>query len=300
VTDHDLDGRDEVLLESDCTNVYVAPARGGTIFELDARIADWNLLATMSRHEEAYHDGLAGDCDTLIEDKVRNIHDGLVVKERGLEKLVGVDAPPAVSAIDRFYAPGVGRSDAEAGHGEVGDLAWAECEFELSRKDGAVGVWLGRTGAVSGEVGRCPVTLEKSIWLMPRGNVRVEYDVRPAGELDAVFATEWNLSFLTPDKEWVTLSADGGDGAGLRKRRSLDSVEALSIEDRLRGRRVDVRFEGPAGVWSWPLDTASHSEGGLEKVFQGVTLVARWPVRAGSGERLSFALELGCSPLDGA
>ena len=25
------------------------------------------------------------------------------------------------------------------------------------------------------------------------------------GDLDAVFATEWNLSFLTPDKEWVTL-----------------------------------------------------------------------------------------------
>jgi alpha-amylase len=97
----------------------------------------------------------------------------------------------------------------------------------------------------------------------------------------------------------VTLSAVGGEGAGLRRRQSLDAVETLSIEDRLRGRRVDVRFEGPAGVWTWPLDTASHSEGGLEKVFQGLTLVAHWPTTAGKGERLSFALELGSSSLDG-
>jgi alpha-amylase len=130
--------------------------------------------------------------------------------------------------------------------------------------------------------------------------VRVEYDLLPDGALDSIFATEWNLSFLTPDKEWVTLSADGEDGAGLRRRRSLSSVGALSIEDRLRGRRVDIRFEGPAGVWTWPLDTASHSEGGLERVFQGLTLVAHWPTRASAGERRRFALELGCSGLDGA
>ena len=298
VHDHDLDGRDEVLLESHRTNVYVAPSRGGTIFELDARQADWNVLATMARHDEAYHDGLTPDCDTACEGDVRNIHDGLVVKEKGLERLVGVDAPPAVSAIDHFYAPGVKRGDVEGGAAELGDFAWADYEFELSRSEGAVGVWMGRTGRVTTGEGDCSVTLEKRVWVEPSGVVRLEIDLVPDGELDAVFASEWNLSFLTPDRDWVTLSPDGCVAGGLRLRRALEGVKRLSIEDRLRGQRLDVAFSSAAGVWTWPLDTASHSEGGLERVFQGLTLVAHWPAKASRGERLSFRMELGSSPLD--
>ena len=66
VVDHDLDGRDEVLLESHRANVYVAPARGGTIFELDVRPADWNALATMSRYDEAYHDQIPDACEPRV------------------------------------------------------------------------------------------------------------------------------------------------------------------------------------------------------------------------------------------
>ncbi|MFH1689613.1 MAG: alpha-amylase/4-alpha-glucanotransferase domain-containing protein [Candidatus Eisenbacteria bacterium] len=290
IMDHDLDGRDEVLLESHHANVYVAPSRGGTIFELDVRSADWNALATMSRYDEAYHDDIPDTCSIECE-KVRNIHDVPVAKEDGLTYLAGADSHPRVAAIDHFFARGARRSDIESGVGELGDFAWSSYEFELVRREDSVGVEMKRFGAVQSAGAACPVTLEKRVWLTGSGTVRVEYDLVPDGELDVLFAPEWNLSFLTPDREWVSFHVDGQEGSGLRQKKNLDGVTAMTVDDRLRGQRVSVSCEPAAGVWTWPLDTASHSEGGLERVFQGIALVTRWPVRAGRGERLSFGVE---------
>ena len=62
--------------------------RGGSIIELDIRRAAWNVVGTMAPYEEAYHRQIeeseaSGDGD----DATRSIHDGLVLKERGLERL---------------------------------------------------------------------------------------------------------------------------------------------------------------------------------------------------------------------
>jgi alpha-amylase len=296
VVDHDLDGRDEVLLETRHANVYVAPWRGGTIFELDVRPADWNALATMSRYDEAYHDGIGNSCAADCEE-VRNIHGVPKVKEEGLERLTGSDSHPGVAAIDHFFGRDARRQEVESGAGELGDFADGSYEFELVRRDGSVGVDMKRAGAVKCRRGVCPVTVEKRVRLTGSGTVRVEYDIVPDGQLDALFSPEWNMSFLTPDKEWVSLHVDGEDGSGLGRRMSLDGVDALTIEDRLRGERVSVSCTPPAGIWTWPLETASHSEAGLERVFQGITMLTHWPVRAGRGERVSFGVEFAFSRL---
>ena len=297
VTDYNIDGRDEVLLESQSTNVYVAPSRGGAIFELDVRRADWNVLATMSRHSEAYHDEIPADGDAEYGEGVQNIHDGLNVKEEGLAGLACSDSHPAVAAIDRFFAPDVKRAAVEAGGAELGDSAWGSYEFELGRRNGSIGVEMNKTAVVTTGGRECPVTIEKRVWLTDGGKVRVEYDLTPDGDLDVLFAPEWNLSFLTPEKEWVSFHVGDAEGDGLRKKRTLWDVGAMRVDDRLRGERLSISCEPAAGVWTWPLETASRSEGGLERVFQGLTLVTHWRVRGGRGARVSFAVEFAFSPL---
>ena len=297
VTDHDMDGRDEVLLESHSVNVYVAPSRGGTIFELDVRRANWNVLATMSCHDEAYHDEIRADGDREYAEGVRNIHDGLRAKEKGLARLTCSDSHPGVAAIDHFFAPDVKRAEVEAGGAELGDSAWGGYQFELGRRNGSIGVEMSRTGVVTSGEGVCPVLIEKRVWLTGEGRVRVEYDLTPDGDLDVLFAPEWNMSFLTPAKEWVSFHAGDANGGGLRKKRTLDAVDTMRVDDRLRGERLVVSCEPAVGVWTWPLDTVSRSEGGLERVFQGLTLITHWPVRAERGERTSFAVEFAFSPL---
>ena len=53
--DYNFDGRQEVRLASNRLIALVAPAHGGQLYELDVRAICHNLLATLTRREEAYH-----------------------------------------------------------------------------------------------------------------------------------------------------------------------------------------------------------------------------------------------------
>src|SRR6056297_2340270 len=53
--DLNLDGQPEILLTNGKLNCYVAPGAGGHMYELDVRTICHNLLATLTRREEAYH-----------------------------------------------------------------------------------------------------------------------------------------------------------------------------------------------------------------------------------------------------
>jgi alpha-amylase len=48
--------------------------------------------------------------------------------------------------------------------------------------------------------------------------------------------------------------------------------------------RTEFSFNRPAMLWRMPLLTVSQSEEGLESVYQGSTLIARWPLCLEPGE----------------
>ncbi len=54
--DFTRNSKSDVLIESDLLNVYIDPSNGGTIFELDFKPKSYNLLNTLTRWPEAYHD----------------------------------------------------------------------------------------------------------------------------------------------------------------------------------------------------------------------------------------------------
>src|SRR5262249_29876156 len=58
MADLNLDGRPEVSLCNSKLAAYFQPAKGGCLYELDLRPIQHNLLATLSRRPELYHDAL--------------------------------------------------------------------------------------------------------------------------------------------------------------------------------------------------------------------------------------------------
>jgi len=54
--DFNKDSKMDAIIESDLLNVYINPSDGGTIFELDFKPKSYNLLNTLTRWPEAYHD----------------------------------------------------------------------------------------------------------------------------------------------------------------------------------------------------------------------------------------------------
>ena len=69
--DFNKDSRMDAIIESDLLNVYVNPSDGGTIFELDYKPKSYNLLNTLTRWPEAYHDNEDIDKEEIMVDRYK-------------------------------------------------------------------------------------------------------------------------------------------------------------------------------------------------------------------------------------
>ncbi|HDZ19155.1 MAG TPA: DUF1925 domain-containing protein [archaeon] len=69
--DFTKDSKTEYIIESDLLNIYIDPNDGGTIFELDYKPKSYNLLNTMTRWPEAYHESKHIDSREVLVDRYR-------------------------------------------------------------------------------------------------------------------------------------------------------------------------------------------------------------------------------------
>ena len=69
--DFNKDSRMDIIIESDLMNVYINPSDGGTIFEIDYKPKSYNLLNTLTRWPEAYHDDEDIDKNKIIVDRFK-------------------------------------------------------------------------------------------------------------------------------------------------------------------------------------------------------------------------------------
>ena len=72
--DFNKDSRMDIIVESDLLNVYINPSDGGTIFEIDYKPKAYNILNTLTRWPEAYHDNEDidnSDRDTIMVDRFK-------------------------------------------------------------------------------------------------------------------------------------------------------------------------------------------------------------------------------------
>lgn len=298
VIDHDLDGYDEVLMESSSINAYVAPARGGSIFEIDLRGAAWNAVATMARHSEAYHARLEEASEGHDHDGTVSIHDAVVAKEEGLADLAVRDEVPRVAAVDHFFPEAC----------TLGDMLRPDSSDLLSPRDRHWSFDARRDGDTAIVTMDAQVTLpsgedavECAIHKTVRNDGRrltVDYRIVPKTSSGFVFSSEWNIALLTGIAEYTTLRTDAGELVSAEAAHSLEGVRELAVEDRLRNARVTLRFDPATEVRVQPLQTASQSEGGFERVYQGLSFFPLWSFEPETDLVSSVTLEW--EPLEGS
>ncbi len=293
VIDHDLDGNQEVLLESKDINAYIHPSRGGMLFELDLRRAEWNALATMSRYEEVYHNALENSSLGGNNAETVSIHDAMVAKDAGLSELIHPDTYPRVGAIDHILPVGVGLNEMRDPAGsDLVPLGGERYEFEVMRYEGGAGVGLAVRADVPSESGAVPIELTKTVSLDIAGRLRVSWSLKAESTLDAVFASEWTLALLTGHPDYAELVCDGDCMIRADSSHQLESCRHLAVRDRIRREVIRMDFGVEAGVWIHPLETASQSESGFERVYQGITILPHWRISLAAGETATFEMTL--------
>lgn len=289
--DFNFDARQEVQLANDRLVALVAPAAGGMIYELDVRSIAHNLLATMARRPEAYHRKVLAGANAAGE-HVASIHDRVVFKQADLDQRLVYDVYPRKSLLDHFYDDDVALEDVAACRAEErGDFAGGVYEARLRRSPDRAQVQLSRAGNAWG----LPLEITKSITLSAGSStLEVSYELSqlPA-DRPLHFGIEWNFAGLpagADDRYFFDLSQRRLGQLGTRL--DLDAAQGLGLADEWLGIALGITFSRPSGVWTFPVETVSQSEGGFELVHQSVVVEPHWLVTPDADGRWSVTIQL--------
>jgi alpha-amylase/alpha-mannosidase (GH57 family) len=288
--DFDFDARREVELSSDRFSVFLSPARGGMIYELDVRAIRHNLLATMNRRREAYHEQI---CDASSAGKgIASITSQVIFKQEGLDRHLVYDSYPRKSLLEHFWDDGTTVEDAAAGRAvERGDFLQGVYEAKIRRSEGRIQVQMSRDGTAFGQALRVTkgVTLEAG-----SDQIEIAYLLEglPQGR-DIPFAVELNFAGLPAGADDRYFHDAGHRRLGqLGSRLDLDPSSDLSLTDEWLGVDVGISLSKPASLWTFPIQTVSGSEGGFELVHQSVAVLPRWKVRGDHQGRWTVTIVL--------
>ena len=298
--DSDFDGRTEVRLTSGIFDAWIAPARGGILYELDLRDQRHNLLATLDRRPEAYHaQVLAGP------GAARSVVDASQVakfKQVGLEQMVRYDTFRRKSLVDHFYdvdVPAAAVMDGTAM--ERGDFAAGAYEASVRRNPGRIQVVLSRTGNAWG----IPFTLSKAITLEAESRtLEIAYklsDLPP--DFRQHLAVEFGFAGMPAQAVGRFFFDDLHHNLGeLGSRLDLPFVQSIGLMDDWLG--IDARLSvgaatngSRAGVWTFPIQSVSQSEGGFELVHQSAVVMPHWLVTPDANGVWMVSLRLTIAPV---
>src|SRR4051794_6320647 len=279
--DFNLDARQEVRIENDRLIAFVRPAAGGHVYELDVRNALTNVLATLERRPESYHDLIAAVTGGADQDYhgPASVQNKVVFKQEGLDRLLIYDRTPRKALVDHFYPADVTLDDLAACRDvERGDFVGGAYLSKMQRGPNRVVLAMERPGRADGHA----VRIQKSIAVeagSPALDVHYVLEGLPPG-VPLHFAVEINLAAMAghaPDRYYSDVA--GARLGMLDARLDLPTADGVSLTDEWLDLSVGLRWSTPAGLWCFPIESVSQSEAGFEGVYQGSAVIPHWTAR---------------------
>lgn len=281
-------GRVEIRLRSRDLSVTLRPHDGGSLTELAFGPRALDAADVLTRRREAYHaripSAATGRADQSGE--ARSIHDRVAAKEAGLDRLLEYDALRRASLREGVLPPGAALEALDPWAGALAALGGVEMRHAVREEGGALAVAFTVDG-----LGGTPLAVEKTVRLASEGaRLSVAYRLtwRGVGPLDARWAVQCNLTLTAGEAmgRYFRLPGQpslGGHGARAGERELVMVDEWIGVE-------LALAAADPADcVWA-PVETVSLSEAGLERIYQGTSIVWCWPLRLAPGETRERAL----------
>jgi alpha-amylase len=289
--DYDKDLFPEIRLANDQLIAYLAPTKGGMLYELDLRDAEHTLLSTIQRRPEEYHSKVRQGASEQA-DSAASIHDRVVLKQADLHTRLTYDASPRKSLIDHFFDEHVTVEDVRDSRAdERGDFSCAMYDAKLKRASGKIQTQLRRRGSVNG----IPLTITKGVTLFSGSRaLELTYvlDEIPEGQ-SFHFAIEFNFAGMPGGAEDRFFYDPKGRSLGhLGTTLNLPQCDYLGLIDEWLGVNVQWTSNRPSGLWCFPVETVSQSEGGFELVHQSVCVMPHWTVTGDRAGRWGVAMDL--------
>jgi alpha-amylase len=291
-SDFNLDTRPEACLRNRLLAAYFIPHRGGSMYELDLMTIRHNLLATLSRRPETYHETILQVAGAPAPTTVSQVGDQPRFKQQGLDRLLHYDPYPRKSLIDHFYPAETKLDDLVALRAqELGDFVTGGFQHELRKNGRAVQLQMRREG----RVGDAEVRVAKHITLATESDtLTIRYQLeRLPRDRRLIFAVEFNFAGLAANEENRYFYLDGRTKAGqLQTLLDVPANSLVGLVDDWLGLDASLAFSRPAAIWALPIQTVSQSEGGFEMVHQSNAVLPHWTVEADAEGRWEVGITL--------
>jgi alpha-amylase len=267
--DFNMDSRSEYLIESDDLNVYINPSDGGTIFELDFKPKSYNLLNTLTRWPEAYHESEKLESKEVLLDRfrrslfrIRILHDDVTLKQLH---------------ADDYY--------------EFGDFVNNNFRVTSSEKEGKIAVIeMERMGTIkdTNSNEKYPLRITKDINVEDneiKAKLRISFNEIPKKkEILKNILKELNLGIDIPfffngdpnEFEW------GGFQDQLKednKAELLTSFQYTGTNFNAYDQSYDLKFEvkilnrdNSAKIYKFPIIAYAYTEDGYKELYQGINI----------------------------
>jgi len=294
--DLDADGRDEVIIRSGPSTLFLSPHYGGAAFELDSSVLGVNAMNVLTRWPEAYHHRVGDAGDGTGEKGAKSIHDTLKSKEKDIGRFLVVDPERRGSLVERLIAP----DDTLTGFSR-GEPRWplttTPVETLLTEK-GAI--FTRNLPLPSGHA--LPVT--KAVLPLGDGVFRAAFilgdNCKRAYLLEGWhFGLEFNILLPGCDGPRSSLEIVREDGptgkTGLKKAVTMEGIRSLTLSDGHAGLEFRLETDREARLLSYPVYTVTLSEAGLERCFQGTCLLVSFPIileQGSEGREFNLRFEL--------
>ena len=115
------------------------------------------------------------------------------------------------------------------------------------------------------------------------------------------FAVEINLAAMAGNAHDRYYSAPDGTKFGpLNTRLDLSEMDGLTLTDEWLDLSAGLRWSVASGLWCFPVETVSQSEGGFESVYQSSAVIPHWIIAADESRRwevrISWTLDRAFAP----
>lgn len=284
--DFNLDARTEISISSDRLIAFLAPSRGGHLYELDIRGVNHNLLATLNRRPEPYHDTIreiSQQQEHAAHEEVTSIHNAVSFKQPNLASEIVYDSWPRKSLVDHFLQPGLDLESFGIGVGELGDFVTGVYETRLRRSPERVAAIMSRAGYLE----RYRVSIQKTVAVdaASGGALEIHYELEDLPvDVPIHFGVEFNFAGLAANAiDRYFYDRQGRQLGPLETVQSLANVQRIGLVDEWLGLNTGLDISRPANVWTFPIQTVSQSEGGFELVHQSSVVMPHWEFVASDG-----------------
>ena len=295
--DMDQDGFDEIEISTDKYCLYLDPNSGGCIYEWDFRPKSFNVINSFIRRPEGYHQKILNQVSKNGPETskgIKSIHDIEGTRVEGLDKMLIYDSYSRNALMDHFLDPSVTiKAFSTLQYKEIGDFLQTPYSFEVLRDKDRIKIHLSRTGVVGSS---SQVNLSKTLTIHSGETlVNVIYTIenQSDGPVNAIFGVEFNFNLLAGNADDRFFQMDGRmpEKSHLGSFGASKGIEQVTLTDRSVGLEIGIHADQKADLWRFPIETASNSETGFEKVFQSSVVLFHWPLSMTEGNTQTYNLD---------